>query len=53
MASTVVPANATQLSGYKLFFINPVKELYFVIQDSNVVPTNDYYNYLNTSTVIF
>ena len=50
MASTVVPAGATQLSGYKLFFINPVKELYFIIQDSNVITTNDYYNYYNTST---
>jgi len=50
LASTVIPAGAIQLSGYKLNFINPTKELFFIIQDSNVVSTNDYYNYLNTST---
>ena len=50
LASTIIPAGALQLSSYKLNFINPTKELYFVIQDSNVVSTNDYYNYLNTST---
>ena len=50
LASTTIPAGAINLNGYKLNFINPVKELYFVIQDSNVVSTNDYYNYFNTST---
>ena len=50
LASTTVPANTTYVNGYKLYFINPVKELFFVIQDSNVVSTNDYWNYLNTTT---
>jgi len=48
-ASTSVPAGSTSLNGYKLYFINPVKELFFCIQDSNVVSKNDYWNYLNTS----
>jgi hypothetical protein len=50
LASTTVPANTTYVNGYKLYFINPVKELFFVIQDSNVLQTNDYWNYLNTTT---
>jgi len=49
-ASVTVPAGSNVLNGYKLYFINPVKELFFCIQDSNVVATNDYWNYLNTST---
>ena len=48
-AATVVPAGATTLNGYKLYFVNPVKELFFVIQDSNVLAINDYWNYQNTS----
>jgi hypothetical protein len=47
-ASVVVPAGA-DLNGYKLYFVNPVKELFFVVQDSNVVSRNDYWNYTNTS----
>jgi len=50
LASTTIPVSADSLDGYKLNFINPVKELYFLIQDSNVVPINDYWNYLNTTT---
>jgi hypothetical protein len=50
LAQTVVPAGATSLNGYKLYLINPVKELFFVIQSSNTVQTNDYYNYKNTTT---
>jgi hypothetical protein len=49
MASVVVPANETQLNGYRLNFINPVKELFFTIQDSNVFSRNDYWNYFNNS----
>jgi hypothetical protein len=49
-ASVVIPAGSNVLSGYKLYFINPVKEMFFCIQDSNVVATNDYWNYLNTSS---
>ncbi len=49
-ATTTVPAGSSSLSGYKVFFVNPVKELFFCIQDSNVLATNDYWNYLNTST---
>jgi hypothetical protein len=49
-ASTSIPAGATSLNGYRLNFVNPVKELFFCIQDSNVAATNDYWNYLNTST---
>ena len=49
-ASVTVPAGSNVLNGYKLYFINPVKEMYFCIQDSNVAATNDYWNYLNTST---
>ena len=50
LAQTVVPAGATSLNGYKLYLINPVKELFFVIQSSNTAQTNDYYNYKNTTT---
>jgi hypothetical protein len=50
LASTPTTAGTTYLNGYKLNFINPVKELFFVIQDSNVLATNDYWNYNNTST---
>jgi len=49
-ASVTIPAGSNVLNGYKLYFINPVKEMFFCIQDSNVVATNDYWNYLNTST---
>jgi hypothetical protein len=49
-AATVIPAGATTLNGYKLYFVNPVKELFFIIQDSNVLAINDYWNYQNTST---
>jgi len=48
-AATVIPAGSTTLNGYKLYFVNPVKELFFIIQDSNVLATNDYWNYQNTS----
>ena len=47
-ASVTVPAGSNVLNGYKLYFINPVKEMFFCIQDSNVVSKNDYWNYLNT-----
>jgi hypothetical protein len=50
MASVDIPANTTVLSAYRLYFINPTKEMFFLIQDSNVVQTNDYYNYFNTSS---
>ena len=45
---TVVPPNVTQVSNWQLYFINPVKEMFFLIQDSNVVTSNnDYFNYYN------
>ena len=50
LASVVIPQNITTLNGYRINFINPVKELFFTIQDSNVTSTNDYWNYYNTST---
>jgi hypothetical protein len=50
MAATTVPAGVNILSGYRLNFINPVKEMFFVIQDSKVLETNDYWNYRNNST---
>lgn len=49
-ASVQIPATVTSLNGYRLYFINPVKEMFFTIQDSNVAATNDYWNYYNTST---
>jgi hypothetical protein len=49
-ASVQIPATVTALNGYRLYFINPVKEMFFTIQDSNVLATNDYWNYYNTST---
>jgi len=49
-ASVQIPATVTALNGYRLYFINPVKEMFFTIQDSNVAATNDYWNYYNTST---
>ena len=48
--SVQIPANVSSLNGYRLYFINPVKEMFFTIQDSNVLATNDYWNYYNTST---
>lgn len=48
--SVQIPATVTALNGYRLYFINPVKEMFFTIQDSNVAATNDYWNYYNTST---
>jgi hypothetical protein len=50
MASVGVLSNTTTLNGYKLYFINPVKELFFVIQDTTAVTNNDYFNYFNNST---
>jgi hypothetical protein len=50
MASVVIPAGITELSGYRTYFINPTKEMFITIQDSNVLAINDYFNYLNTST---
>jgi hypothetical protein len=49
-ASTVIPAGVNSLDGYKLYFVNPVKEIFFVIQDSSAVPMNHYWNYTNTSS---
>ena len=34
----------------RLEFINPVKELFFIIQDSHVLQNNDYFNFKNTDT---
>jgi len=50
LASVVIPAGITKLSGYRTYFINPTKEMFITIQDSNVLAINDYFNYLNTST---
>ena len=50
LASTVVPGNINSLNAYRLYFINPTKELFFMIQDKNVLALNDYYNYMNTTT---
>ena len=52
LASVVIPAGETTLNGYRLYFINPVKEMFFTIQDSNVVTVNDYFNYYNNSTTV-
>jgi hypothetical protein len=46
----VVPPNISVINGAKLNFINPVKEMFFLIQDSNVLATNDYFNFYNTET---
>lgn len=46
----VVPPNISVINGAKLNFINPVKEMFFLIQDSNVAATNDYFNFYNTET---
>jgi hypothetical protein len=53
MASVVIPAGDTELVGYRTYFINPTKEMFITIQDSNVLATNDYYNYFNTSQPTF
>jgi hypothetical protein len=50
LAQISLPAVTDILSAYRLYFINPVKELFFVIQDSAVLLTNDYFNYTNTTT---
>jgi hypothetical protein len=48
----VVPPNVTQVSNWQLYFINPVKEMFILIQDSNVVTqNNDYFNYYNNDYV--
>jgi hypothetical protein len=52
MASVVIPAGDTELSGYRTYFVNPTKEMFITIQDSNVLAINDYYNYFNTSQPI-
>jgi hypothetical protein len=52
MASVVIPAGITELSGYRTYFVNPTKEMFITIQDSNVLAINDYYNYFNTSQPI-
>jgi len=52
MASVVIPGGVTELSGYRTYFINPTKEMFITIQDSNVLAINDYYNYFNTSQPI-
>ena len=49
-ASLTLLPNQNEVSGYRTYFINPVKELFFTIQDSSVLATNDYFNYLNTTT---
>lgn len=46
----VIPPSVTVLNGARLNFINPVKEMFFLIQDSNVLATNDYFNFYNTFT---
>jgi hypothetical protein len=55
-ASLEVPGTGTSTTeeSYKLGFVNPVKELFFVIQDDSVVETNsatgnDWFNYLKVS----
>ena len=47
---TVIPPNVSVVNGVRLNFINPVKEMFFLIQDSNVFATNDYFNFYNTET---
>lgn len=52
LAKGVIPANQTE-SSFRLEFINPVKEFYFVIQNqsnvsTNVYTGNDWFNYNNT-----
>jgi hypothetical protein len=49
MARDVIPAGTTSLP-MRLEFINPVKEMFFVIQDRLVLQNNDYFNFTNTST---
>jgi len=53
MASVVIPAGINELTGYRTYFINPTKEMFITIQDSNVLAVNDYYNYFNTSQPTF
>jgi hypothetical protein len=50
LATAILPSGANQLNGYRTYFINPTKEMFITIQDSNVLPINDYFNYFNTST---
>lgn len=45
-----VSPNVTTVNNWQLKFINPVKELFFLIQDSNVLVTNDYFNFYNNQT---
>jgi hypothetical protein len=49
MARDVIPPGETSWP-MRLEFINPVKEMFFVIQDHLVLQNNDYYNFKNTST---
>jgi len=49
LSSTVLQPGQNELVAYRSYFINPVKELFFTIQDSSVLATNDYFNYYNTS----
>jgi hypothetical protein len=53
LASVVIPAGINELTGYRTYFINPTKEMFITIQDSNVLANNDYYNYFNTSQPTF
>ncbi len=55
-AQLEVPGSTTSTSreSYKLGFVNPVKELFFVIQDNSTLETNsatgnDWFNFLKTS----
>jgi hypothetical protein len=50
MARGTVLAGPSSVVPIRLEFVNPVKELYFVIQDRLVLKNNDYFNFTNTST---
>jgi Major capsid protein N-terminus/Large eukaryotic DNA virus major capsid protein len=46
----VVSPNVTEIVNWQLKFINPVRELFFLIQDAHAIATNDYFNYYNSQT---
>jgi len=49
MARDNIPAGTTNWP-MRLEFINPVKEMFFVVQDHLVLQNNDYFNFRNTNT---
>jgi hypothetical protein len=55
LSSAIVPANVTEQK-FRLDFINPVKEMFFVIQNqsnvaANAITGNDWFNYKNEDNI--